>query len=133
MSDRIYLDNATAARPSKGAIVAMMPFFETSFGAVGAPHEMSRELLAPMQAALASIAALFHAKENDHFVFTASGEEAVNQVIHTAYFEIAKRTGKNHCITSCVDEAPGVLALQALEEEGVEVTMVPISKSGVVE
>lgn len=57
------------------------------------------------------------AQQKDHFVFTSSGAEAVNQALFAAYLDITRKTGKNHFICSALDEAPAVMAMGRLQQE----------------
>jgi len=132
MPERIYLDNSTATRPSRTAILSMMPFFEEAFGSTTQPHQMGQAIIPDIEKSYQAIYRLFGAKEADPFVFTSSGEEAVTQVIHSIYYESIRKTGKTHCITSIVDDAASILALSKLEEEGCALKFAKISPSGAV-
>lgn len=118
MARGIYLDNSLTARPSEQALAKMMHFFTSQWGLPSAPHKMGQELYPAMEESYKAIYALLGASENDDFVFTSSGAEAVNQVIQSAYGEITRATGKNQFITANIDEAPAILAVSRLEELG---------------
>ena len=72
----------------------MMLFLTSQWGLPSAPHKMGQELFPAIEEGYKAIYALLGASENDDFVFTSSGAEAVNQVIQSAYGEITRHTGK---------------------------------------
>lgn len=126
----IFLDNATATKPSETALRAMWPFFETHFQAPSSPYELSDDLFPMLEAAKKRIGALLHAKESDYAVLTASGGEAVSQVAMTVYREVSQRTGKTHFVTSEIEDAPITEALLHLEEESCHVSFAKVNKYG---
>lgn len=126
----IYLDNSTTARPSELAISRMMPLLTDFWGTPSALHQKGQEL-SPFL--LDSFKTLYHflgAQETDQLIFTSSGAEAVNHVIAAIYRDITLTTGKNHFITSCLDEAPAILAIERLDSLGCVSKMVPANVNG---
>jgi len=61
---------------------------------------------------------LVGASFEDTFVFTSSAAEAVNQVLWSAFLEVARKTGKCHFITSNIEDAPTLQMLKRLEDLG---------------
>jgi cysteine desulfurase len=112
----IYLDNSTTTRPSLQAISKMMPFYNEHWGVPSAPHRHGEELLPAITEAYKGIYHLLGARDIDSFIFTSSGAEAVNQAIMSAYFGVTLSTGKNQFLTSFIDEAPSITALDRLEQ-----------------
>ena len=78
MKRGIYLDNGMIAKPSDKAVSSMLSFFTEQWGSASSPHQLGQELFPAMDSAYRSIYSLLGAKENDDFVFTSSGAEAVN-------------------------------------------------------
>lgn len=132
MGRRIYLDNSLTTRPSEKALAKMMPFLTTMWGTPSAPHKMGQDLFPALEEAYRSIYALLGASENDNFVFTSSGAEAVNQAIHSIYSEVTRATGKNQFLIANTDEAPALMAISRLEELGCIGKMVKVDANGVV-
>ncbi len=112
----IYLDNSTTTRPSLQAVSKMMPYFNELWGAPSAPHRAGNELLPSINESYKSIYQLFGARDIDQFIFTSSGAEAVNQAILSAYLDVTLTTGKNHFLTSLIDEAPSITSFDRLEQ-----------------
>lgn len=130
MANGIYLDNSMTTRPSERAISKLLPFLSDKWGVPSAPHACGQELYPAMEDALKAIYSMIGAKEKDHFVFTSSGAEAVNHAIQAAYFDLTMHSGRNHFITSAIDEAPSIMAIGRLEELSCSGKMVSPNKEG---
>ncbi len=128
----IHLDHNTTTRPSAAAVLGMQPFFRDMWGCPTASHKPSQDLLTHMEKSYRSIYALLGAKPDDQFVFTSSGAEAVNHVINSVYRDVTTQSGKNHFITSNIDEAPTIMAIGQLENLGCSGKMAEVNKDGVV-
>lgn len=116
MSKAIYLDNNTATRPSEKAVSMMLPFLTERWGVPSAPHQKGQSLYPAIDEALRGIYALLGANERDDVIFTSSSSESTNHVILSTYFDVTIHTGKNHFITSTIDEAPSIMAIGRLEQ-----------------
>ena len=132
MIQPIYLDNATASRPSELTISRMLPFFTEDWGSPSSPHRMGQRVLPAMEEAYRSLYALLGASDQDTILFTSSGTEAINQVLQSAYFDVTRPTGKNHFVTSSIDEAPAILTLGHLEQLGAVSKAAAVTKDGYV-
>lgn len=128
----IYLDNSTTARPSEKSISAMMPFLTDMWGHASAPHQKGQQLHMALRQNFKALYDFIGADEADAIVFTSSGTEAVNQVIQSVYYNVTIPTGKNHFITSSLDEAPSIRAVGRLEALGCVGKMIPATKDGFV-
>lgn len=73
---------------------------------------------------------LVDASKEDQFVFTASGAEAVNQVLFSVFLNISRKTGKCHFITSVIEDAATMQMMKRLEELGCFVKIAPVNKRG---
>lgn len=114
---KIYLDNSMTTRPSEKAVARMLPFFSEKWGTASAPHQMGQELFPYIEEGLKQIYAALGASEQDNFVLTSSGAEAVNHVFLSTYFDITCETGKNQFITSHIEEAPSHMSVSRLHEK----------------
>lgn len=132
MTRGIYLDNSMTSQPSEKAVSRMLPFFTDMWGAPSAPHQMGQELFPAIEESLKSIYVLLGANEEDDFVFTSCGAEAVNQVILSTYYEVTRPTGKNQFITSHIDEAPAMMAIGRLQQLGCVGKMVDPNQGGMI-
>lgn len=127
---RIYLDNHTTTKPSAGVVKEMMPFLGDRWGSPSAPNLFGQELRPAIEQAYRSLYRLLGASESDTVIFTSSGAEAINHAILACYFDITRHTGKNHFVTSQVDEAPMIIAMGRLEQLGCAVKMANVNKNG---
>jgi len=132
MAERIYLDHISATPVAPQALAASMPFYETSFAQPTAPHQMGQELFSSIKTSQTQLYDFFGASPEAQMVFTSSGAEAIAQVIQTASIELFRKRGKNHFVARAIDDAPSVLALSSLEQEGGFLCLAPCSKRGFV-
>lgn len=132
MTRGIYLDNSTTAKPSERAVSRMLPFFTDMWGVPSAPHQIGQELFPAIEESLKAIYALLDAKEEDDFILTSCGAEAVNHIIMSTYYEITRVTGKNQFITSHLDEAPAIMAIGRLQQLGCVGKMLSPNSHGII-
>lgn len=102
----------------------MLAFYSEKWGAPTAPHYMGQELFPAIEEAYKNIYKLIGATLKDSVVMTSSGAEAINQAIFSTYQNVTLNTGKNHFITSAIDEAPALLSLNRLEQFGAVASVV---------
>lgn len=114
----IYLDNSTSSQPSEKAVAKMLPYLSEQWGNPSAPHHHGQKLISSMEHALKSLYGLLGAKEDDTIIVTSSGTEAVNHVFHSAYMDVALKTGKNHFVIGQTDEAAALMCFHRLESLG---------------
>ncbi|MGA8164044.1 MAG: cysteine desulfurase family protein [Waddliaceae bacterium] len=126
----IYLDNSTTTRPSEHALSQMMPYFTEKWGSPSAPHRHGQQLFPAIAESYSSIYELLGAKKEDTVIMTSSGAEAVNHAFMSTYYEITKQKGKNQFVTSSIDEAPAIMALERLERMGCVTKMVDVNDKG---
>ncbi len=122
MTERIYLNHVQASPACQNALTASMPFYE----------EGERLPMVHIDAACQKISDLFGAKPDNQFVFTSSGAEGCSIAVNSAFHALTKLGGKNHFVTRSIDEAPTVLAISNLEDEGCYLKLAPTSKRGFV-
>lgn len=70
------------------------------------------------------------ADPKDLFSFTSSGAEAITQVYWSVFIERARKEGKCHIITSCIEDAPTMQNCKRLEELGCYIKIAPVKPSG---
>ena len=125
-SNVVYMDYQSTTPCDKRAVEAMLPYFSEHFGN---PHSRSHaygwQSEAAIEGARLSIAQLIGAGPKE-IVFTSGATEANNLAIKgVARFY---KEQKNHIIT-CVTEHKCVLnSCRDLEQEGFEVTYLPVQK-----
>ena len=127
----IYFDNSATTRVDPLVVEAMVPFFSDFYGNVSSIHSIGREVRPYEEKARKSVAKLINA-DPEEIIFTASGSESDNlAIISTA--RAFKHKGK-HLITSCIEHKAVLETFMFLEqEEGFEVTYLPVDKQGVID
>jgi cysteine desulfurase len=126
----VYLDNASTTPVHPEVLEAMLPFLSSAYGNASSIHRMGREAREAVENSRERIAALLGA-DGSEIVFTSGGTEADNLAIKgTAY---AMRHRGKHMITSAVEHHAVLNAFKALEQEGFEVTYVPVDRAGMVD
>ncbi len=119
----IYLDNSTLTRPSDEAVSGMLPYFSNAFESYHAPYTPS-SLCVQVKRSYEAIYSFLGASEQDSVILTSSNAEAINQVLLSAYFDLALPTGKNQVIFLNSDEAPFLMGANRLEKLGCVCKMV---------
>lgn len=128
----IYLDNHSATAPCLSALEKMTPYLKEHWGASFSPHKMGQELIANLEPNYQILYDLVGAKEEDRFVFTSSGAEAVGQVFFSVFLEEVRKTGKTHIIISEMEDGPTMKWAKRLEELGCTVKLAPV-KNGLID
>ncbi|MBI2811917.1 MAG: aminotransferase class V-fold PLP-dependent enzyme [Candidatus Melainabacteria bacterium] len=130
MVNKAYLDHLTATRPLPAAIEAMLPFYREQWGSTTSPHQMGQELFPALERHTEAILEMLGAKKEDKFYFFSSSAEAISHLFLSFYFDTVRETGKNHLLTTNVEEAPVLMALKKLEDVGCAGKILPVNSQG---
>lgn len=128
MTRRVYLDNSSTTPTLPEVLAAMQPYFAEHFGNASSIHHHGQETRAAVETARASVASLLGCKAAE-IVFTSGGTEADNLAIFGTVHQGMACEG-DHVITSTIEHHAVLNACKHLEEEGCEVTYVPVDGSG---
>ena len=125
----IYLDNAatTACSPEVAEIVQQAML--TDFGNPSSLHRKGIEAEKHLRQATSTLAGILKCKEKEIF-FTSGGTESNNWAILGGAHARA-RSGK-HVITTAIEHPSVAEPFHLLEEEGFEVTVLPVDARGLV-
>ncbi len=126
MSELIYFDNAATSWPKPPGVAAAMTHFLEHIGANPgrSGHRLSIEAARVVFAAREAVARLFHAPDPLRVVFGANITEGLNLALRGLL-----RSG-DHVITSSMEHNSVMRPLRALEQRGVQVTVVPCAPTG---
>ncbi len=127
--ESIYLDNGTLARPSDYLITQMQPFIKRHWHSL-APYLKGKEPFTTIQKTLGDLHAFVGAKEKDLFQFCSSGSAAISEVYHSAYIDHMAESGKNHILTTAIEEIPIHLLGKRFEKLGVYQNTIPLNENG---
>ena len=123
----IYLDNAASTPVHEKVIEEMIPYFKEQYGNPSSIHKYGRLANSAIQNARKRIASLINA-ESSNILITSGGTESNN----TALYGIARRNKGKHIITSSIEHDAILEPCKRLEEEGFQITYLPVDKYGLV-
>ena len=128
--DRIYLDHHATTPVDEKVIEAMAPFWRDSFGNPSSPHVFGWEAEEAVERAREQVSSLLSCRPSD-IVFTSGGTESNNLAI----VGIARRYRDRgrHFVTTAIEHSSILGVFRMLEEEGAEVTVIPVGKEGIVD
>jgi cysteine desulfurase len=115
---------------SRAAIEAMVPCLEEQYGNPSSLYALGQEAKEILEKARAEIAAVIHAEPRE-ILITSGGSEADNQALRSAALA-GKKAGKTHIISTAFEHHAILHTLRRLEEEGFEVTLLPVHEDGLV-
>lgn len=124
---KVYLDNNATTKMDKEVLDAMMPYLTEYYGNSSSLHLFGRETNVALTESRAKIAGFLGAAP-DEIIFTASGSEADNLAIR-GIARAYKNRGK-HIIASPIEHPAVKNTLKDLEEDGYEITILPVDENG---
>ncbi len=127
---KIYADNAATTKMSRTAIEAMLPYMSEIYGNPSSLHSDGQAAAEALANARERIAKRLGCIPRE-IIFTSGGSEADNQAIVTAA-RLGEKKGKKHIISTAFEHHAVLHALEALEKQGFEVTLLDIHDNGIV-
>ena len=128
MKEFIYADNAATTKISEGAFQAMVPYLTEHYGNASSVYRIGRDTHKALEDARKQIASLINAGPMDIY-FTSCGTEADNWALKGIARKL-KKEGKNHIVTTVIEHHAILHAAKSLEEDGFEVTYLPVNEKG---
>ncbi|MGG4550517.1 cysteine desulfurase family protein [Rossellomorea marisflavi] len=125
--NRIYLDHAATSPVHPAVIDEMMTVMQGTFGNPSSIHSFGREARSIVDRSRSIAAASIHADHNE-IIFTSGGTEADNMAIIGAAMK--NRKLGNHIITTEIEHHAVLHTCQHLEQQGFEVTYLPVDETG---
>jgi len=127
---KVYLDNNATTKMDPKVLEAMMPFLTEEYGNAFSMHLFGKETGIAVSEAREKIAALLKVKPEE-IIFTASGTESDNIAVR-GVAKAYKNRG-NHIITSSIEHPAIKNTFKDLEQDGYEVTFIPVDSNGVID
>jgi cysteine desulfurase len=107
----------------------MMPYLTGEYGNASSIHTFGQNAREAVEQSRGSVAALLNARPAD-IMFTSGGTESINHAILGA---VGAAPGKSkHVITSAIEHVAGLDPCKALAKSGVELTILPVDRAGLV-
>ncbi len=130
MNKTIYLDYNATTPIAPEVSDAMKPFLDIYFGNPSSTHQYGIEAKIAIEKARNQVASLLGCN-SDEVVFTSGGSESNNYAIKGVAFKLKSRG--NHIITSSIEHPAVIEVCKYLENNGFEVTYLPVNSDGMVE
>jgi cysteine desulfurase len=122
----IYLDYNATTPIHPEVVDEMLPFLTTHFGNPSSGHVYGARAKAAVETAREMVSALLGC-DPDEILFTSGGTEANNLAIRGV---AAQRPDRRHIVTSSVEHPATHRPCSLLEEQGWEVTRIPVDGDG---
>jgi len=130
MNVPIYLDYQATTPLDERVLGAMLPYFREKFGnAASRNHAFGWEAEKAVENARAQVAALIHAEPKE-IVFTSGATESDNLAIK-GVAEMYREKGR-HILSAPTEHKAVIDTCKRLEQQGCEVTMLPVDRTGLV-
>jgi cysteine desulfurase len=123
----IYLDHAATTPTDPGVLATMLPYFSEQFGNASSIYGLGRRAHQALDDAHQQVATVLGARPTE-IIFTGGGSEADNLAIKGVAF--APRRRGQHIITSAIEHHAVLHTCEFLEQQGFEVTYVPVDAYG---
>jgi len=122
----IYLDHNATTPIAPEVLEAMMPYLTSEWGNPSSTYKFGAKLKTVVEMARAQVAELIGAQPRD-VIFTSCATESNNAAIHAA---LKANPGKRHIVTSAVEHSSVLSYCTVLEEDGYQVTYLPVDRDG---
>ena len=129
MDRYIYLDHSATTPVKKEVIEFMMPYFFEKFGNPSSVYLVGRESRKAVDEARDRVANAIGAQSKEIF-FTSGGSESDNWALKGVAY--ANKSKGNHIITSAIEHHAIHNACKYLEDDGFEVTYLPVDSNGLI-
>ena len=126
----VYADNAATTSVSKTALEAMLPYLTENYGNPSSLYSFAQKATEALMEARETVARCINAEAKEIY-FTSGGSEADNQAIFSAA-RLGEKKGKKHLISTKFEHHAVLHALNKLEKDGFEVTLLDVHEDGVV-
>lgn len=127
---RVYADQAATTALGDAAWQAMEPWLRDQFGNPSALYEEGRRARDCVEASREKTAQLLGAEPREIY-FTSGGTEADNWAVYGAA-RLGAGNGRRHLILSAFEHHAVLNPMKALEQEGFELTFLPVHENGIV-
>jgi len=127
---KIYLDHAATTPIHPDVVEAMLPYFSDAYGNPSSIHSLGQEAKAAVEEARDKVADII-GSQPEEIIFTSGGTEADNLAVKGSVH--ANRNRGNHIITTSIEHHAVLEPCEFLEEQGFEVTYLPVDRNGLVD
>lgn len=129
MNRRVYMDHSATTPTREEVVEAMTPYFGDTFGNASSVHQFGQQARNALEDAREKIASHIGASPEE-IIFTSGGTESDNLALKGAAF--ARKDRGRHIITASIEHHAVLNTCGWLEENGFEVTRLPVNEDGLV-
>jgi len=126
----VYLDHTATTPLDSRVLEAMTPYFSETFGNASSVHWYGQQAKIALEESRETIAKAIGANPGEVF-FTSGGTESDNFAIKGIAYA-ARKTNKNRVVTSRAEHHAVLEPCERLQEEGVDVCVLPVDGNGLV-
>lgn len=130
---QVYMDNNATTMADPQVVEAMLPYFSEMYGNPNSLHTYGTVTHPAISKAIDQVYSALNASDNDDIVFTSCATESNNWILKSVWIDKILNGDKNHIITTEVEHPSVLSTCRFLEEQGVNVTYLPVNEQGVVE
>ena len=130
---RVYMDNNATTMADPKVVEAMLPFFSEQYGNPNSLHKFGTETHPALAEAIDRVYKGINAADADDIVFTSCATESNNWVLRSVWVDHILHGEKNHIITTEVEHPSVLSTCKFLEDQGVNVTYLPVNEQGIIE
>lgn len=123
----IYADNAATTRIADSVLERMLPFLREQYGNPASQYTLGVESRKAIEYARQQVAAAINASPSE-IVFTSGGSEGNTWLLRS--FSSTCSHEKAHIVTSSIEHHSIINTCHFLEEQGVEITYLPVDSNG---
>jgi cysteine desulfurase len=130
----IYLDNNATTIVDPKVERAMAPFACELYGNPNSLHRFGSDTHKYLRIAMDRLYAGINAADEDDIIINSGATEGNNHVLKSVYYDVIlpSEGKKNHIVTSQVEHPSVLSTCRWLEEQGVNVTYIPVNEQGMV-
>jgi len=123
----IYADNASTTKISDSVFEKMLPFLREQYGNASSQHSLGAKAKRAVELARKQVAVAISAEPSE-ITFTSGGSEANSWVLRCV--ADTYRNEPMHIVTIAIEHHSVLNACRSLEQSGIEVTYLPVDKTG---
>ena len=127
---QVYADNAATTSISQRALAQMIEYYSEEYQNPSSLHNFGQAAADALADARSRIAKCLSCDEKG-IIFTSGGSEADNQAI-ISVARLGAKKGKKHIISTAIEHHAVFHTLEALKKQGFEITLLPVSREGLV-
>lgn len=133
MKPALYFDAHVHTKPFPEVLEKLMTFYGDFWMSSVAPPNGGKQLYSQIDEMSHQISELLKVPSNVYCWPLSSSFEACRQVFSHHYLSNVRQTGKNHILTTNIEQAPILLSLNQMEELGCVVKTIRLTKDGTVD